>query len=264
MQKVLPLALAILTVALAGCSDEAPSGAFAFQNHSVALAGTATNEYTEFSDPVGGQLPDDAPAGTDCAQDGAPPGSPIDDQKCTQPQTTISLVFTQLPDPEGKSYSAALVDASGTSPAKDLGTLDAGAGGSYSLNFTEAEDYSNEEQYGYTHILVSIVAGSNQVPVAVASADAGSQTFDIHEALTSGVDFDATWKGRDLSLTVSGLNSTFAYEGWLVSDGGEHSESFAVSNGEVTHEAAMNVGDYTEFHIHIAGTKVNVGVATIG
>ena len=263
MQKVLPLALALLTVALAGCSDEAPSGEFAFQNHSVALAGTATNEYTEFNDPVGGQDPT-GQAGTDCAQDQFPPGTPIDQQKCTQPQTTISIVFSQLPDPEGKSYSAALIDASGTDPAKDLGTLEAGAGGSYSLNFTEAVDYSNEEQYSYTHVLVSVVAGSNPVPVAIASADAGSQSFDIHEALTSGVDFDATWKGRDLTLTVSGLNSTFAYQGWLVSEGGEHTESFPVTNGEVTHRAERNVGDYTEFHLHVAGTKVNVGVARIG
>lgn len=261
MQKVLPLALALLTVALAGCSDDAPSGEFAFQNHAVSVAGTATNEYTAFSDPVGGQVPDPVPVGTDCAQDSAPGG---DEQKCTQPKTTIALVFNQLPDPQGKEYKAALIDASGTDPAKDLGSLTAGAGGSYSLNFTEPVDYSNEEQYSYTHILVSVVAGSNPVPVAIASADPGSQNFDLHEALTTGVGFTATWTGKDLSLTVSGLNSTFAYTGWLVDEGGEHTEEFAVTNGEVTHKAQKDVGDYSEFHIHVAGTKVNVGVATIG
>lgn len=263
MQKVLPLALALLTVALAGCSDEAPSGAFSFENHALTVEGATTNEYTAFSDPVGSNIPGQVPAGTNCAQDAVPDPVPVGDQKCTQAKTTISVVFAQLPDPQGKNYDAVLFDENGVSPVKSLGTLSAGEGGSYSLNFTEAEDFSNEERFGYTHILVRVDVGSTPVPVAAASADSGSQNFEIHWDLTSGLGFDATWEGKDLSLTVSGLNSTYAYQGWLVSEGGEHSESFPVSNGEVEYTADRNIDDYSAFHIHIAGTKVNVGVATI-
>lgn len=259
MQKVLPLALALLTVALAGCSDDAPSGEFSFQNHAVGVEGTAQNEYTAFNDPLGGQLPDEVPAG-DCAQDQIP--NLPEDQRCTPAETSIMLAFTELPDPEARTYSAYLVDSSGVTADKLLGTLTGDAASGFELNFTEGEDYSNEEQYTYDLVEVRLDAPT-AVPVASASASGGSQTFELNEGLVSGVDFTGTWTGSSLTVTVSGLNTTFAYEGWLVAEGGEHVESFPVSNGENTFDAEAGIDTYAEFHIHVAGTKINVGVTTI-
>ncbi len=254
MQKVLLLAAALLTVALAGCSDELPTGEFSYQGHAIAVAGTATNAYTAFNNPLsaGGQS-------TDCQQDMLPAGVG-DDQKCTQPETTIQIVLAQLPDPQGKSFSAFLVDSTGTEADKLLGTLAAGAGGSYGLNFTEAMDYSTGHSLDRIEIRLD---SANAVVVGYASSNEGSQDFMVNEATITGIDFDATWKGKALTLTVSGLNSTYSYEGWLVSEDGTHSENFPVSNGVTEHDAEANINTYSAFHIHVAGTKVNVGVATI-
>ncbi len=259
MQKVLPLAVALLTVALAGCSDELPSGEFSYQGHAIAVAGSATNAYTAFNDPIGSQDPSSGTLPFDCQQDGLPAGVG-DDQKCTQPETMISLVLAQLPDPQGKTFSAYLVDTTGVEADKLLGTLTADAGGAYSLNFTEAVDYSTDHTLDRIEVRLD---AANAVVVGYASSAEGSQDFMVNEATVNGIDFDATWKGKAITVSASGLSSNFSYEGWLVSEDGTHAENFPISNGETEYTAEANIDKFTSFHIHVAGTKVNVAVGSI-
>ena len=101
----------------------------------------------------------------------------------------------------------------------------------------------------------------------MASAMIGSSgQFEVADAL-KGVSFSATHSGSELILNTNGIGN-YTVDGWLVSMDEEtgvktHDERFSVANGETIFEAPMNISDYAEVHLHVAGTKINIAVGTI-
>ena len=252
-------------VALAGCSDEAPSGDFSGGTSAVTVEGNVeTAEFVPFQSPIGDASMGNAPENLQCALDGTPPeADPVTgDYKCTPASTTVSLHLMTLPDPDGGTYKSFLLDSTGTLTRLEMNDLEPAANGMYNMNWTADEDHGD-----YDTVAVFLEKNSNLYEVATASASSGS-AFSVSETLSSA-SVTATWTGRDLTLDVSGLGPYATYTGWLVdiTDGtAEHVEAFSVQNGTVEYSAEATIGDYEEFHIHVGpsgATKLNVGIVQI-
>ena len=103
--------------------------------------------------------------------------------------------------------------------------------------------------------------------LATASTAAGVQPFAVAEGL-SMVSATGSYEGKLLNVTVSNLPANATYTGYLYTLDEEsglltRGDPFAISNGANEYEAALNVADYAEFHIHVGTSMVNVYKTTV-
>lgn len=265
--RVMLLALTLSVVALAGCSDEPPSGSFSSTGNAVVVDGNYTVEFQSFNNPVTGT------EGTqiECQQDqvvNADPTGMIPVEACTYPYTKAMGHIMELPEADSQGYAVYFVDDSFTNPAFELDMLSANTMADWSFdNEADCDDQFTDDGCNldglYTHIEVRLVSQDLAVASAALSA---SGTFEVAEVLR-GVSFDATYSGSEITLTTTGIGN-FTVDGWLVSLDPEtnekvHEDRFTVTNGETVFDASNDISDYAEVHLHVAGTKINVAVATI-
>lgn len=257
MRTLLGALAVVATFALAGCSDAPVSGSLVNSNFAQPLAGTVTFAYTPFDNggnPLGGQA---ETSQFECSQDdaagnipgGIPDGSPL--QECTPPRTVVTGNITGLP--EGAMFEAFLVGAD-PAAARALGSLTSGA-----IAYDVAEDLTGmftalEVRLGtFVYATAGTASGANNVAAAEALAD---------------IKVTGTYKGEDLTVTVSGLPEGATYQARLYRPDPTNTEApltadqtFTVANGETTFtmpKGQYKLADYTEFHIHVANTMINL------
>lgn len=262
--RAMLLAITMLAVTLAGCSDEPPSGEFSSSGMAVVVDGNYTTEFQSFNNPY------EPTAGTDLAceqgQIPAPVGDNID--QCTFPFTKASGHVMELPEADSQGYAVYFVDDSFTNEPFELAMLSSHSMADWSFdNSSECDDQQSDDGCNldglYTHLEIRLV--SQDLPVASAMIGSSGQ-FEVADAL-KGVSFSATHSGSELILNTNGIGN-YTVDGWLVSMDEEtgvktHDERFSVANGETIFEAPMNISDYAEVHLHVAGTKINIAVGTI-
>lgn len=264
--RAMLLAITLLAISLAGCSDDPITGEFSSTGSSIMLDAEFNVTYQAFNNPYA------QTSGTEleCQQDSvpAPVGDQIDD--CTYPYTKVGGHVMQLPEPDNSGYAVYFVDSSFTRQPMELDSLSSHTMADWMFdNEGDCDGQFTDEGCNleglYDTVEVRLV--SSGLPVATAPASAGSQTFSVHEGLL-GVSFDASYTDNELTLTVSGMGN-FTATGWLVTmdeETGEktHVEQFPVAgNGEVTYEAEDSIDSYAEVHLHVTGTKINVAVGAI-
>lgn len=276
MRSTILLAIAVLATALAGCSDPPPSGAFSFDSSAATGSGTIDDAtYQDFEpayDPTSGQgLPE-------CPTEEEDPTGMLPVERCTRPHTTIHANFSDLPDPEGNTFTVFFVDSTGTNPAEEAGDLEEvhEMGGAWMGEFhydnsgdsqcANAEDDSADDTCNKDNQFDTLELRLEGTPLARSDGMGQGSSFsvmDIHRT----VSFEGSYSGSDFTVSVSGLDSNLTYTAWLIieDEAGAvvHQESFAVSNGENTYEAEMDGDQYVAFHIHVTGTKINVAVGAI-
>lgn len=245
--KALLTMIAITAVALSGCAGDAPSGEFSGGSLAFATSGQgamdATAAHNPYETPVAevddvlgctldaivGQIPDPVPVET-----------------CQEAFTWFNVTSLMLPD--GGDY---MLYANGTAGELHLGALE-GMNGTYSFS---KEVKGSDHTGDYSELEVRI----GDLVLATANLPTGS--FAVATSL-GGSTIDATYSGKDLEYTLSGLPAGNTYEAWLVkeleSGEMEHTEKWTVSNGAGSFQASMNIGDFAEFHVHVAGTSINV------
>lgn len=243
------LAIALLATVLAGCSDDPPSGEFATDRHAVDVQGTASYEYQAKSRPGGVE---DNPVLDELCRN-AP-----DTQGCAEPKTNVSAHFMSLPEPSSEGYRAVLTSSDGSE--QDLGSLTAGEGGMYELS---AQEFDEDLSGDFDAMEIRM----GELLVANASTDEGEQTFGVNPALT-GVSATAAYEGKDLTITVTGAEgfgmTALLYQEDEETGALEPSETFPVSgDGEYTYTAQENIDQYEAFHLHVAGSKINVAQGDI-
>ncbi|MGB1586653.1 MAG: hypothetical protein ACPHID_06375 [Thermoplasmatota archaeon] len=262
--RVMLLALTLSVVALAGCSDEPPSGTFASSGNAIVVDGNYTVEFQAFNNPYA-QTADTQLA---CQQSQIP--SPVGDNvdQCTFPFTKAMGHVMELPVADSQGYAVYFVDESFTNQPFELDVLSANTMADWSFDNSDdcdgqqSDDGCNFEGM-YSHIEVRLVSQD----LAIASAAISSSgDLAIADAIL-GVSFDASYSGKELTLTTSGIGN-YTVEGWTVSIDPEtqekvHEDSFSVANGETVFEAPKNISEYDEIHLHVAGTSINLAVATV-
>ncbi len=248
------VSVALLSFALlAGCSDGPPAGVLTDTNFAHPVEGTATITMRAFKNPVHestmGQVPEDQ-----CISNDAP--AQFDDQKCVPANTTISGHVMALPMPDASGYELWAVNTTAASTSM-LATLTSADGQMYDLTYSKAEDTTGKFQQ------IEIRMGT--FTVATAPYSAGTQTFVLAES-AQNVTVTGTYKGKELTATVSGLPEGSTYTGYLyfpaATAGGmpmrDMNQSFAITNGANVIMAKQNVGDYVEFHIHVGTSAINL------
>lgn len=239
---------------LAGCSDAPPSGDLAAGAADITLSGDATFTYQEEVRPtpadVGGNpnpLYEQA-----CAEDPAPVG------QCTEPMTMVEVMLHEAPEPNPNGYTAWLVGGASDPTELEVGAV-AMEEGMYTANNSWGVDYTN-------HFAGIEVRMGESVVLATAGTASGANPFAVAENL-GGVSVTGSYEGKTLTFDVSGLPDNGTFEGWLVGipEGAddaaplEHIISIpGVVNGPNEFKASKNINAYAEFHIHVAGSKINV------
>lgn len=254
------LALSLLAVTLAGCSDDPPAGDIASSGAAYGIDGHVhSSTFQQFNDPTP-QGPSPANVVPSCMADGAPAElDPVIGQyRCTQAFSELNYLFVSLPQ---ASWTMAFSDSTGTNPDAGAKALTDNGDGSYAWNHTEEGQYIMD-----THDQVTLYAGTTAV--ATSGLNDGD-SLEIVPAL-QGISYSANYSGKSLTGTVTGISEEepVAVTGWLVTvdDAGvkTHEEQVDLSgNGEFTHDAGMNIADFDEFHIHLAGTSINLATGTI-
>lgn len=255
------LAGALVALVLAGCSSPPPEGSFTNANYAIPnFTGTATLTFTAES---GGIDTSAAPAGgaRQCALDTVvamdPTGmAPV--QPCVDASSQFVLSLT-LPNAGTSVYNVYLVG--GSAGERSLGDLTE-ADGTFTLDTTVPDE-------DLTGLHSAVEIRLKGYPVATAPATNGPQTFALNPI--SGIKADATFVGTQFTATLSGLPANGTYVGRLYNpdaSGGpvtadDVAESFSVKNGAVTFSAKKNVGEYVEFHIHVADSALNLYKATV-
>lgn len=257
MQRVL-LASFLLCLVLAGCSDAPPSGEFTTdRNNLEGLMGNVQVTYEERVRPAS-----DVPPVEDAVC--LPSGVPVQEGQCREPFTNVTGAFTGLPDPGANDYTVQFTSSAAANESLPVGALvpnaTANGTGAYDLPFV-----SFEENYEGAYDTAELRAGD--VLVATAGLAEGDNTFTLDPALTS-LSAAGAWKGKELTVTVSGAQPGVAYTGYLYEedDAGvmTQAESFPIpGDGEHVHEATKDIDEFAEFHVHVAGTSLNVAQATI-
>lgn len=258
------ITFALAAVAMAGCSDAPPSGTVSFERNGLTGSGDATFEYTPPGNPFDA-IPVQEVADALCTVNAVtgPINDGIEDQgqgrplpECTAPHTEISVHAMDLPEPSSDGYHAFLVGGNGE---VDLGALAMDDQGMWTLEVANEENL--EGMYNATEIRMGTAR------VLTAGTSSGGNQFAFHNSVTA-TSFDGTWEDKTLTVSVSGLPAV-AVEGWLVSEDPEtgelvHDVSFPISgDGSVTYTAAESLDHWAEFHVHVAGSKVNVGIGSI-
>lgn len=259
MRFAMFLSLSLAAVALAGCSDDPAAGEFSSSGPAYGIDGHVhSSEFQEFVDPTPQPLKDN---GVMCLADNVPevpPATdPLDSQRCTPAYSELNYLFTTLPQ---ATWTMAFTDSNGVNPDLAAGALTDNGDGTFAWNYTQEGTYVME-----THDQVTLYAGST----AVATSGLGSgDSLQVVEAL-SGIGYSATYSGRDVTVTVTGIDAEapVAISGWLVlvDDAGAktHEEQVTLAAGENTYTAGMAIADFQEFHIHLAGTAVNLATGTV-
>lgn len=268
----IPILAIVLSLALAGCSDAPPAGEAASTGHHLTVTGSVTTFETQaFRDPT-------PTSGTqDCPADQAPvPDDPTPDpfatQRCDRPYTKLTVNFTELPDPQTQSYTLKWYsEASGaTEDLKAVSGHVHPTTGAYMAedvvfdNEADCDDKTADAGCKMDATYDSVQLWLGEILVATAPLQANSP-FVLDPGLL-GTSFTADYSGKDLTLTVTALGN-YTYQGWLITTDeagvATHAESFTVSAGENTFKAPMNIEEYSDIHIHVAGTKLNVAVGAI-
>ncbi len=265
MRTTLLVAVSILAVAFAGCTDEPPKGEFSSTGNALVMTGAvATFDSKDFNNPY----PQTEGTLAECSQDD--PNVPAQIQRCQRPYTVMDVNFTNLPDPQGKTYSVKFYSmASGAQ--EDISVLDnvhqmdgAWMGTAMFDNTADCSASKDSEACNKANKFDSVVLYLDDILVASAALSSGA-AFEFDAGLL-GASFTGSFSGRDLTLTVAGLGN-YTYEAWLITADADgvltHEEKFTVTNGETTFKAAMSLDKYAGVHIHVANTKLNVAVATI-
>lgn len=258
MTVIRPLLMTALlaAVALAGCSDDAPSGEFSSDRHSLTLGTTAEveidiqpgeNGYDPGTDPTGGMIPyEDL-----CALDEA--AGQADQEQCQDAHTSISVHIMELPDPGSGSYELVLTGEQ----ERTVGTIQMDENDMWVLEESyEGEDLSG--QFNGTEVRYG------DLVYARSGASSGTNMLEL---VLPGTSFAASYEGRELTVTVSGAPEGVSLTGWLVEEnatgGLEHVEDFTVSGDEVTYTAENPIDHYAEAHIHVGDSKINLAIATV-
>lgn len=266
------VAVSLLAVVFAGCTDEPPSAEFSSSGHAISIAGSIESlETQQYSTPA----PEGTPPAQQCVGDQIPDPVPAEDYQCEYPYTKMVVNFTGLPDPSGKTYSIKFYsDATGT--MEDIGALDGvhEMGGAWMGNYAFDNEADCDGQQGddgnaacdKTVNFDSVHLYLDDIPVASAGLTSGA-AFEVLSSLTGG-SFTGSYDGKDFVITTSGLSANLTYQAWLITEDEAgapvHAESFSVSaSGESTFTAEMNGDKYVGVHIHVTGTKLNVGVASL-
>ncbi len=253
MHKVLLLSAMTIAVAFAGCTDAPPSGSFTASDHAVNVEGSIDLAFQARVRNTDGTPLAGTPAEDNlCSPSGAPPN----DYECVDPSTTAKAHIMSIPQPSTDGY---MLYWTNDTDELLIGALVENGTGMYEL----AETLFTEDHSGFT--TVELRMGS--AVIATAMNAEGAQAFEANQMLIGG-SASVEWEGKDLTATVTGLMGNVSYTGWLVStdENGElvHDESFGIAgDGTYDFTAAMDVGDYKEFHIHITGSKVNVVMGTV-
>jgi hypothetical protein len=242
-------ALVVLSVlamaALAGCSKAPPSGTLGNGGSGLTgLSGTADVAYQEAVYPAG-QVPVVGPMA--CGPAGAPPQT-----QCVPASSSFHVHFMSLPTPEG-TYDAVL--AGGPGGERNLGSLAVDTGSMWDFNVT----IPNEDLDGQFQ---RVEVRMGDFVLATAPATEGPQAFALADGLDA-VQAAGSYKGKVLNVTVSGLPANGTYMGRLYTNDTQSglltvAESFPVHNGANEFTAKTNVADYSEFHIHVGTSLVNL------
>lgn len=264
MQKAVFLAITLAAVALAGCTDEPPSGTFTATTPAVdfSVAGLAvTVQPAENPYPAGD---DDA-----CQLDDVF-GNVPDGPTCSDAVSTINMTpegGTTLPEiGTGTPYSLYLMAGGEEYP---LGNLD--DHGQNHFDFSKefpGEDFSGADE-------IQLRFGTAVVATTPGSGGTFSTLSEGLEAISAEVTFD----GAQIDVTLTGVPNGTQLTAWLVDipeeegEDGEmvegapvHSVQFILSGDQTSYtltEEEGFVGDYNEFHIHVGNSKINVAVAPI-
>ncbi len=266
MRTTLLVAVSILAVAFAGCTDEPPTGEFSSSGNALMMTGAvASFESQDFNNPY----PQTEGTLAECAQD---PQAQPPVQACERPYTVMTLNLSSLPATSGKIYSVKWYSMA-TGAQQDLDVLsgmDMPADGTWMANeytFDNTADCAaskDSDMCNKANTYDSVVLYLDDILVASAPLSTGA-AFEFDEGLL-GASFTGSYSGKDLTLTVSGLGN-YTYEAWLIStdDAGvvTHEEKFTVVNGENTFTASQTINKFSGVHIHVAGTKLNVAVASL-
>lgn len=249
--------LALVCTALAGCSDGPESGALTAIPGTISVDGSTTeNTYQAAVTPAS-----DASNGAVqlCTPDAVPEGTPgADDFRCQDAFTSFKVHVMTLPEPDGNGYS--VYYAGGEFDGRQVGTMLNDGTGMYVLD----KEFPGEDQSGkFDDLQVRM----NDFVVATASGAQGSQAFVANSELTA-VTVTGTYSGRTLTLQVAGLPEGDGFIGRLYkpSQTGNLTvaETFPVNNGAVEFESEKaNIGDYTEFHIHVGDSKIYLYQGTL-
>lgn len=265
--RAMLLLITLLTVALAGCSDEPPAGEFSSTGNAIVVDGNYTVEFQAFNNPYG-----DATSGNqlECAQDqvveatnGATPVEP-----CTYPFTKVMGHVMNLPQADSQGYAVYFVDSGFSREPMELDMLDGFSMVDWSFdNEDDCDGQFSDDGCNYEGLYDTIEIRLVSQDLAVASATVSSSgEFAIAPAV-QGVSFTASYSGKELTLTTSGIGN-YTVDGWTVrvdEETGEkvHEDRFTVANGETIFDAPLDISEYAEIHLHVAGTKINLAVATV-
>lgn len=263
LNRTLLLACSLVLVTIAGCSGGPASGDLAAVASGVMADGTSENTYQAYEqgEPLGavGDVAEPLADTVDCLLDpAAEAGVPII-TACVDPYTNIKAHFMGLPVPDSAGYKIFLAGGSGGS--RDLGAIMADAAGMWQLDANVTEDL--------TGMFERVELRSGSFVFATAPATAGTQQFKVAENAT-GVTAVGTYKGKVLTIDVSGLPEGTVYTGRLYTadeDGvvaAEASETFpGLKNGANEITATEAIDSYAQFHIHVGGSKINLYKANI-
>lgn len=252
--------ISFAVVALAGCSDGPPSGDIGASSPAITFDGSFSVEYIHADNGYDIAGTGDGnfdqlcalDAVTEQVNDGA--GTEIL-PTCTPPFTSINVTLHEAPEPSMDGYTLWLTGSEGDD--RNVGTLGPGEHG-YVLSASYDEDLDG----------MYATAELRHGELVVATAPANGGTWEVADAL-NGVRFTGSYDGKDLTLDVSGLPGNATFTGWLVSQDPEtlvmtHDVSFPIAaDGAIEYAAAENIADYAEVHIHVTGSKINVGIASI-
>lgn len=251
MKAANPLLLTIMmaAVALAGCSDDPATGEFSSSSSGLKVDGSIDFAFQarEVPEAAGQQAPDEYCTLAEGAPEGTLP-------KCIPASTDVTVHLMDVTDPgPGNSYNVVLI-ANGT-VFKDLGTA-ALVDGMFELTAHFDEDLEGR----FTEVQIRF----GEFPLATASPSGGA--FDVNSMARAT--FEGSYTGKDLSLTVTGLLDGISYTGWLVvidEETGEktHEESFSVAEGENIYTAERSIDQYSEVHIHVGSSTINVAYTAL-
>lgn len=259
------VAVSLVTVVLAGCTDDQPTGEFSSGGAAIPVTGAVVDLDTQqYATPASA-----APAEQQCLNDD------VNQTACTYPYTKLSVNFTALPDPDGGTYSLMFYNGA-TAAFEAIAPLDAvhlmGTSWMGSLEYDNEADCVGQQgvpgnelcdkTINYDSVRVML----DDVAVAQAALNGGA-AFEVIPTLTSG-SFSGSYNGKSFTVTTSLGDANLTYTAWLITsdDTGAmtHAEDFTVSAaGETVYAAELNGNKYAEIHIHVAGTKLNVGIATL-
>ena len=257
MKAIISTAIVVVFL-LAGCSKPPPSGDLKATPYTLSIGGTVTSTFVAYSNPIDAMTPAPVPDLMIC------PEPPVPVFNCVDASTTITAELQEAPAPNSEGYHAFLV---GTAPSVDLGAFVADESGlMYTLSFTRAN-----EDLSTGHTLIQLKMGELVLAEAPVSPSGGPAQFltapGVIKTTATG-----SYSGNELTVTVGGLpgNATFMGVFYKNDETGmpvASSETCPISSGAnkcVLSANGGNVADYSEFHVHVAGSKVNLVKTTIG